>query len=115
MAEATEVQAHRPTGIEMRMRIVAAVEQFMSERSHDEWRAAFSSHKFHLRIDDGYRVSVAQIASPMAGPFLFSDPLAELGLDAWAVELGGGVKDAALDMAAESALRKMARARWWVP
>ena len=60
-------------------------------------------------------MSVAQIASPIAGPFLFSDPLAELGLDAWAVELGGGVKDAALDMAAESALRKMARAIWWVP
>jgi hypothetical protein len=115
MAEATEAQAHPPTGIEMRMRIVAAVEQFISERSRDEWRAALSSHKFHLVIDDGYMVSVAPTASPIAGPFLFADPLAELRLDAWAVELGGGVKDAALDTAAESALRKMARAIWWVP
>lgn len=55
------------------------------------------------------------MAAPTAALFLFSVPLGALRLDPWAVELGGGVKDAALDIAAQSVMRKLERSKWWVP
>ena len=46
---------------------------------------------------------------------LFSVPLGLLDIDPWAVELGGGVKDAALDGAAHAVVRAFERPKWWVP
>jgi hypothetical protein len=98
--------------VELRSRVVAAVEKFIAESEREQWLAAFSSNQFHLVIDDEYRVAISQRAAPAIGLYLFSVPLRALKLDPWAVELGGGVKDAMLDDIAESVVRKSER---WVP
>jgi hypothetical protein len=115
MGEVTKAKARRPTSFELRARVVAAIEKFIAGSEREEWHAAFSSYQFRLLIDDEFRVFIAEIAAPTAALFLFSAPLRELGLDPWAVELGGGVKDAALDIAAQSVLGKFERSKWWVP
>jgi hypothetical protein len=97
-----------------RARVVAAIEEFIAGSKREEGLAAFSCDQFHLLIDDEYRVLIAEMVLPAAALFLFSVPLGVLGLDPWAVELGGGVKHAALDIAAESLLRKFERSKWWV-
>ncbi len=115
MGEVTKAKARRPTSFELRRRVIAAIEKFITESERVEWHAAFSSHQFRLLIDDEFRVFIAEIAAPTDALYLFADPLRELGLDPWAVELGGGVKDAALDIAAESVVRTLERSKWWVP
>jgi hypothetical protein len=115
MGEVTKAKARRPTSFELRSRVVAAIEKFITEDECEEWHAAFSSHQFRLLIDDQFRVFIAELAAPTAALFIFSAPLRELGLDPWAVELGQGVKDAALDIAAESVVRKLERSKFWVP
>jgi hypothetical protein len=113
--EVRKGKARRPTVIELRARIVAAIETFIIQGRRDKWHSGLSSHEYRLLIDDEYKVSIAKIAAPATALFLFSDPLVELGLDPWAVELGGAVRDAALDMGAESVVRKLERGKWWVP
>jgi hypothetical protein len=108
MAEPTNAKFPRPTVIELRTRVVAAIETFIIERTSDEWLVALSSNEYRLLVDDGYRVSIKKIAAPAAAMYLSSDALREIGLDPWVVELGGRVKDAALDLAAESVVRKLA-------
>jgi hypothetical protein len=115
MGEITKAKARRPTSFELRARAVAAIEKFIAGSKREEWVAAFSSHQFRLLIDDEFRVFIAELAAPTAALFIFSAPLRELGLDPWAVELGRGVKDAALDIAAQLVLRTLERSKWWVP
>jgi len=115
MGEITKAKARRPTSFELRARGVAAIEKFITESERAEWLAALSSHQFRLLIDDQFRVFIAELAAPTAALFLFSDPLRDLGLDPWAVDLGGGVRHAAVDIAAESVVRKLERSKWWVP
>jgi hypothetical protein len=115
MGEVTKAKARRPTSFDLRARVVAAIEKFITEIEREEWDAAFSSHQFRLLIDDEFRVFIAELAAPTAALFIFSAPLRELGLDPWAVELGGEVKHAALDIAAQLVLRKLERSKWWVP
>jgi hypothetical protein len=105
--------ARRPPSFELRARVVTAIEEFIAGRERAELMRVFASDGFHILIDDESRVSIAEIAAPTA-LFLFSVPLGVLGLDPWAVELGGGVKHAALDIAAQSVLRKFERSKWWV-
>jgi hypothetical protein len=115
MAEATKARPRRPTLIEIRARVVAAIERFIAENAREAWHAAFASDRFRLLVDDDYAVIIAEMAAPTASLFLFSLALVELGLDPWAVELGGGVKNAALEIAADSVMRKLERSKWWVP
>jgi hypothetical protein len=115
MGEPTKSRARRPTSVELRVRVVAAMEKFIAGSKREEWVAAFSSNQFHLVIDDEYQVSIAKRAAPTTALLLFTVPLGLLGLDPWAVELGRGVKDAALDIAAQSVVRKLERGKWWVP
>jgi len=115
MGEVTRPKARRPTSFELRARVVAAIEKFITESEREEWHAAFSSYQFRLLVDDEFRVFIAEIAAPTDALYLFSDPLRELGLDPWAVELGGGVKDAAFEIASDRVVRTLERSKWWVP
>ena len=115
MVELTKAKARRPTSFELRARVVAAIEKFITESEREEWLVAFWSYQFRLLIDNEFRVFIAEIAAPTAALFSFSAPLRELGLDPWAIELGGGVKDAALDIAAQLVVRTLERSKWWVP
>ena len=105
----------QPTRAELRERIVAAIETFIAERRRDEWMSGFSSHEYRLLIDAEYKVWIAKAAAPSTTLYVFSDPLESLRIDPWAVGLRGGVKEAALDSAAESVVRKLERGKWWVP
>jgi len=107
-------KARRPPSYELRSRVVAAIEEFIAGGERREWPPAFSSRQFHLVIDDDYRVSIAARAAPATDLFLFSVPLGLLGIDPWAVELGAGVRDAALDIAARTVARAFDRPKWWV-
>jgi hypothetical protein len=115
MVERAKAKSRRPTSFELRKRVVAAINEFIAGCERREWVTSFSSTQFHVAIDDEYRVSIGMRASPTSASFLFSVPLGLLGLDPWAVELGGGVRDAALDIAAQSVLQKFERSKWWVP
>jgi hypothetical protein len=99
----------------MRARVIAAIDAFMARSERREWLAAFSSNQFQLLVDEEYRVSIGQRVAPATAPFLFAMPLGLLGLDHWAMELGGGVKDAALDEVAQTVVRALERPTWWVP
>ena len=109
MGEITKAKISRPTPTELHARVVAAIEKFIAMSKGQEWHAAFSSEQYQLLMDDRYQLFISQIATSTADMFLFAVPLAELRLDPWSVELGGGVKEAALDMAAESVVRKLER------
>jgi hypothetical protein len=108
------LKARRPTSVELRARVVAAIDEFIAGSNRREWVAAFSSDQFHLVIDDEHEVSIAEMATPTAALYLFSIPLGLLPVDPWAVELGGGVKAAALDAAAQSVIQAFKRPKWWV-
>jgi hypothetical protein len=112
--KSTNVKARRPTSFELRARVVAAIEEFIAGSEPRERVAAFSSNQCHLMIDDEYRVLIARRAASTTASFLFSVPLGLLGVDPWALELGEGVKDAALDAAAQSVIRVFERPKWWV-
>ena len=87
---------------------MAAINAFIAAHARDEWRGAFASTRFNLVIDDEYRVAIGERAASTNALFLFSVPLGLLELDPWAVELGGGVKDAALEVAAQAVVRRRA-------
>jgi hypothetical protein len=106
------MKARRPTSFELRARVVAAIEKFIAGRERAELMRAFASDGFHILIDDESHVSIAEIAA--IGPAFFSISLRTLGLDYWALGLGGGVKDAALDVAAQSVVQAFERPKWWV-
>jgi len=108
-------KARRPSSPELRTRVVAAINEVIARSTRDEWSAAFSSTTFHLVIDEEYHVSIAERAASTNALYLLSVPLGLLELDPWAVELGGGVKDAALEVAAQAVVRAVERPKWWVP
>ncbi len=89
MAEVTKAKGRRPTSFELRARVVAAIEKFITEIERKQRDAAFSSNRFHLVIDDEYWVAISERAAPAIGLYLFSVPLRVLNLDLWAVGLGG--------------------------
>jgi len=109
-----DLKARRPTSVELRARVAAAINEFIAGSDRQKWAAAFSSDQFHLVIDDEHKVTIAEMAVPTTALYLFSIPLGLLPLDPWAVELGGGVKDAALDVAAQSVVQAFKRPKWWV-
>jgi hypothetical protein len=92
MAEITKAKVSRPTAAELHERVVAAIEKFIAMSKGQEWHAALSSEQYQLLIDDRYRVLITQTGTGTADLFMFAVPLAELRLDPWSVELGGGVK-----------------------
>lgn len=114
MLRSANLKARPPTSVELRARVVAAIDEFIAGSEREEWAAAFSSDHFHLVIDDEHKVSIAEMAVPTAALYVFSIPLGLLPVDPWAVELGGGVKDAALDVAAQSVIQAFKRPKWWV-
>ena len=77
--------------------------------------AAFTSHQFELAIDADCRVSIVGPPPAARMAALFSMPLAALGLDRWAVELGGRAMDVAPDVSARALVRAMERPYWRVP
>src|SRR5579872_2862923 len=113
MANIATPKVRRPSAIELRNRVVAALDGLFARYNRQDWRAVLSSEELHLVIDDEYRAWVT--TPPAAVAPLFSLPLASLGLDPWAVELGGGVKDAAFDVLAQAVARAVDRPGWWVP
>jgi hypothetical protein len=115
MAEVAKPTARRPTATELRSRIVAAIGEFIARNDRRDWLGAFSSDQFHLVIDDEYGVSITRRVPAATALLRLSLPLASLGLDPWAVELGGGVRDAALDVLAQAVVRAVDRPGWWVP
>jgi hypothetical protein len=114
MAE-IKAKARKPTSVELRGRVVGTINEFIARSERRVWLAAFASDQFHLVVDDEYRISILKRAAGASALFLFSVPLQLLGLDPWAIELGGGVKDAALDLAAQAVVRAIERPNWWVP
>jgi hypothetical protein len=112
MSELTKARAGQPASHVLRSRVIAAIEEFIKSSERREWLQAFASNQLRLAIDDEYRVSIARGDAIERG--LFSIPLGALDLDCWAIELGGGVKDAALDNVAQSVVRAFARPKWWV-
>lgn len=115
MVELVQSRARRLSSPELRTRVIAAINQFIAASERERWRVAFTSTTFHLAIDDEYRVSIWERSASSNALFLFSVPLGLLDIDPWAVELGGGVKDAALDGAAHAVVRAFERPKWWVP
>jgi hypothetical protein len=105
-------RAKRPWGYELRLRIAAALEKFIAESDGQQLISASSSNRLHLIIDEHYQVYIAQREAVPSGSF--SAPLRELELDTPAIELGGGVKHAALENATEAVLAKFGRPKWWV-
>ena len=75
MLNSANLKARRPTSVELRARVVAAIDEFIAGSNRREWVAAFSSDQFHLVIDDEHEVSIAEMAAPTAALYLFSIPL----------------------------------------
>jgi len=112
MSELTRARALQPASHVLRARVVAAIGKFIAKSEPREWLRAFSSNQLRLVIDDEYRVSIAGGNAIATGSF--SVPLGALDLDCWAIELGGGVKDAALENVAQAVVRAFERPKWWV-
>ena len=112
MSELTKARARQPASYVLRSRVIAAIDEFIRSSERREWLQAFSSNQLRLAIDDKYRVSIARGEAIERG--FFSIPLGALDLDCWAIELGGGVKDAALDNVAQLVVRAFERPKWWV-
>jgi hypothetical protein len=115
MQEVVRPKARRPAAVEFRIRIVTAIDEFLVSGNRRDWLIAQASDQFHLVIDEAYEVSIVRRAPVTGAAVLYFVPLAALGLDPWAIELGGGVKDVALDVAAQAVVRAVHRPEWWVP
>ena len=112
MSELTKATVRPPTNAVLRSRVVAAIGEFIATAAREDWIRAFSSNQLRLAIDDEGHVSIADAQA--ISTRLFSVPLGALDLDCWAVELGGAVRDAALDNIAQAVLRAFERPKWWV-
>jgi hypothetical protein len=112
MSELTKARARQPASYVLRSRVIAAIDAYIKSSERREWLQAFSSNQLRLAVDEEYRVSIARGEAIATG--LFSVPLGALDLDCWAIELGGGVKDAALENAAQLVVRAFERPKWWV-
>jgi hypothetical protein len=115
MPEFSKPKAGRPPAIELRSRIAAAINELLVRSDRSQWLAAIGSDQFGLVIDDTYEVSIVSRPAVAAMPALHFVPLAALNLDPWAIELGRGVKDVALDLAAQAVVRAVDQPAWWVP
>lgn len=115
MADSAKAKSRRPAGFTVRTRVIAAITEFIAGRERRDWIAAFASDQFHLLIDDDYQVSIGRRTGSATALHPFSFPLDRLELDAWAVDLGGSVRDAALDQVAQAIVRTVERPDWWVP
>ena len=112
MSELTKARAGKPASQVLRSLVIVAIEAFIRGSERREWLQAFASNQLRLAIDEEYRVSIARGEAIERGSF--SIPLGALDLDCWAIELGGGVRDAALDNVAQLVVRAFARPKWWV-
>ena len=115
MSELVKSKVGWPAAVELRIRVAAAINEFLGTNDRRDWVTALASDQFHLIIDEAYEVSIVRRAPTAAPPALYFVPLAALALDPWAIELGGGVKDVAIEVVAQSVVRAVHRPDWWIP
>ena len=115
MTDVAKAKARRPAGFALRTRVIAAINDFIAGKDRQDWIAAFASDQFHLLIDQDYQVSIEKRAASTTALFRLAIPLDRLELDPWAIDLGGSVRDTALDEVAQTVVRAVERPEWWVP
>jgi len=115
MSDIAKAQARRPASSVLRRRVIAAVSDFIAGTDRHDLIAAFSSDQFHLLIDQDHQVSIARRAASTTALYRLAMPLNRLELDTWAVDLGGSVRESALDEMAQTIVRSLDRPGWWVP
>ncbi len=115
MMETIKAGTRRPTNVELRMRVSAAISDFLAASGSREGFASLSSSQVHLVVDDEYRAVIVKSLAAGSAPSRYAVPLGHLGLDPAAIELGGGVRDAVIDAAALAIVHALERPEWWVP